>query len=133
VHHRPDRIAGFYDILEDLVNDVLLENAKVSITEEILLKRFQFEATLARHVADSEHAKIRKAGLGANRSEFRIVNGDFVARELILPRLNFWKCEIESSLCVIVGVTRFRSHGVIVRGASMTNKHDIVRILCVVD
>src|SRR5580700_8465227 len=46
----PDRIAGFDDVVENLVDDVLLEDAEVAVGEEIFLEGLEFEAGLAGHV-----------------------------------------------------------------------------------
>src|ERR1700691_4688499 len=50
----PDRVAGFDDVVEDLVDDVFLEDAQIAIGEEILLEALELEALLAGHVADGE-------------------------------------------------------------------------------
>jgi hypothetical protein len=114
-HDSPDRIAGFNDVFKDLVDDVFLKDAEVSVTEEVLLERFQFEAALTRHVANGEDAEVRKPGFWADRSHLRVVDEDFIAGKLILPGLDRGKCEIEAGFGVVVGVAGFRCHSSIVR------------------
>ena len=54
----PDGIAGFDDVFEDLVDDVFLEDAEVTVAEEVFLEGLEFEAALAGHVADVEDAEV---------------------------------------------------------------------------
>ena len=115
----PDGIAGFHHVFEDLVDDVFLEDAEVAVAEEIFLKRFEFEAAGAGHVANGEVAEVGQAGLGADGGEFGIVDDDFVVGELILPGLDFGEFEVEAGLGVIVGVARLWRHISIVRGTKM--------------
>ena len=115
----PDGIAGFHDVFEDLVDDVFLEDAEVAIAEEVFLKRFELEAALAGHVADGEVAEVGQAGFGAYGSEFWVVDDDLVAGKLVLPCFDLGEFEIESGLCVIVGVARLLRHIPIVRGTKM--------------
>src|SRR6266851_5752089 len=56
----PDGVGGFDDVVEDLVDDVLLEDAEVAIGEEVLLEGLELEALLAGHVADGEGADVRR-------------------------------------------------------------------------
>lgn len=118
----PDGIAGLDDVFEDLVDDVFLEDAEVAVAEEVFLEGSELEAALAGHVADVEDAEVRQAGFGADRSEFRIVDGDFVAGELILPCFDGGEFEVESGFGVVVGVTGLHSHRLIVRAARMTDR-----------
>lgn len=114
----PNRIAGFHHVFKDLVDDVFLKDAEVAVAEKVLLEGFQLEAAFAGHVADIQHAEVGQACLGANGSKLGVVNRDFVGWELILPGLDSWKSEVEAGFCVIVGVTRLRSHVFILRAAS---------------
>src|ERR1700739_1555235 len=114
-HHRPNRIAGLHDVLQHLIHNVFLEYAEIAVTEEELLQGFQFEADLTGHVADVKNAKVRKPCFRTDRGKLRIVNRDLIARELVLPRLNFRECKIEPCLGVIVSEARLQSHSVIVR------------------
>jgi len=107
MHDGPHRIGGLHYIFQHLVHDVFLENAKVAVAEQILFQRLEFEAALAGHVTDGEHAEVGQAGFGAHRGEFRIVDENFVARKLVLPGFNGRKGEIEAGLGVFVGVARF--------------------------
>ncbi len=100
----PHGIARFHQVFQYLVNDVLLEDPKVAVTEEVLLERFELKAAVARHVTNIENPKIRKACFWADRSQFRIVDGNFVAGKLILPCFDGGKFEVESGLGMIIGV-----------------------------
>src|SRR5580692_1557448 len=108
--HCPDRIGGLHDVFQNLVDDVLLEDAQIAIAEQIFLERLQFQASGPGHVADGEQAKVGQAGLGANRGQFRIVDEDLVARKLISPGLNCREGEVESGLGVFVGVGLLEGH-----------------------
>src|SRR6202040_47741 len=81
----PDWVAGFDDVVEDLVDDVFLEDARVAVGEEVLLEGLEFEAAAAGHVADGEAAKVGEAGLGADGGELGVVDEDLVGAELVRP------------------------------------------------
>ena len=100
----PDGVAGFDDVVEDLVDDVLLKDAEVAVSEEILLEGLEFEAGLAGHVADGEAAEVGKAGLGADGGELGVVDEDLVGFELIAPGFDGGEFCVEASLGVVVGV-----------------------------
>ena len=100
----PDGVAGFDDVLEDLIDDVFLEDAEVAIGEEIFLPGFELKAALAGHVAELDDAEVGESGLGADGGELGIVDEDFVGRELILPGFDGGKREVEAGFGVLVGV-----------------------------
>jgi len=116
-NHGPDGVTGLYDVFENLVDDVLLKDSQIAIAEEVFLQRFQLEASAARHVADGEGAKIGQAGLGTNGGQFRIVDHDFVAGELILPGFDRGKVEIKASFGVVVCVAWFLCHICVLYGS----------------
>jgi hypothetical protein len=100
----PDGIAGFNDVVEDLVDDVLLEDAEVAVGEEVLLEALELEAALAGHVADGEAAEVGEAGLGADAGELGVVDEDLVSLELVLPGLDGGEGGVEAGFGVVVGV-----------------------------
>jgi hypothetical protein len=100
----PDGVAGFDDVVEDLVDDVLLEDAEVAVGEEVFLEGLQLEAGLARHVANGDAAEVGEAGFGADGGELGVVDQDLVGFELVAPGFNGRKCGVEASLGVVVGV-----------------------------
>ncbi len=100
----PDGIAGFDDVVEDLVDDVFLEDAEVAIGEEILLEGLELEAALAGHVADGEAAEVGEPGLGADAGELGIVDEDLVGLELVLPGFDGGEGGVEAGFGVVVGV-----------------------------
>src|SRR6202000_2283374 len=65
----PDGVASFDDVVKDLIDDVLLEDAEVTVGEEIFLEGFEFETGFAGHVADGDAAEVGEAGLGADGGE----------------------------------------------------------------
>jgi len=76
---------------------------------------------VAGHVANIEDAKVGEACFWADRSQFRIVDGDFVAGKLILPYFDGREFEVESGFGMIVGVAGLHSHNPIVRVDEMAN------------
>ena len=100
----PYGIAGFHDVVENLVDDVLLEDAEIAEGEEIFLEGFEFEAGLAGHVADGDATEVGQAGLGADRGELGIVDEDLVGLELIAPGFDGRKFDVEAGFCVVVCV-----------------------------
>ena len=103
----PDGIAGFDDVFEDLIDDVFLEDAQVSVAEEVFFVGFELEAAMTRHVAQNEGAEVGQAGLGADGGELRIVDEDLVTGELIGPGFDGRECEIEPGFGVLVCVSGF--------------------------
>src|SRR5438270_13020295 len=63
---RPLRFRRFDHVFQDLIDDVLLKNAQITIAVQILLHRLQLQTVLLRHISDRDHAKIGKAGLGTH-------------------------------------------------------------------
>jgi hypothetical protein len=102
----PNGIAGLHNVFEDLVDDILLEDAEIAVGEEIFLPRLEFEAALTRHVAELDDAEVGQSGLGTDRGKLGIVDEDFVGRELVLPGFDRGKGEVEAGLGVLVGVAR---------------------------
>lgn len=103
-HMRPDRIAGFHNIFQDAIRDVLLKDPKIAVAEEIFFVRLQFQAAFARHVPKCDHTEVWQTRLWADGGEFRVVNYNFIDRKLILPRLDGRKGEIEAGLGMFVCV-----------------------------
>src|SRR5436853_7760827 len=85
----PYRAASFYNILEDPIDGVLVEDAEVAIGMDVHLQRFEFEAFLVRHVPYCNSSKIRKCSLGADGRVLRNFDGDLIALILIGERFNF--------------------------------------------
>ena len=100
----PDGVAGFDDVVEDLVDDVFLEDAEVAVGEEVLLEGLELEAAVAGHVADGEAAEVGEAGLGADGGELGVVDEDLVGAELVRPGFDGGKFGVEAGLRVVVGV-----------------------------
>ena len=100
----PDGIAGFNDIVEDLIDDVFLKDAEVTIGEEIFLEGFELEAGLAGHVADGDATEVGQAGLGTDGGELGVVDQDLVGFELIAPGVDRRKFDVEAGFCVVIRV-----------------------------
>src|ERR1019366_8774285 len=118
-HFGPHRLSAADDILQNLIHDVLLEDAEVAIRLQIFFQRLQLQAPAVGHVADHNIAKIRQASLRADRREFGIVDHNFVGWKLVGPGLDFGKVMIEPGAGVLVGVagrsgTGRLSHSIIV-------------------
>ena len=47
-------------VLQDAVDDVLLKNPQVAISEQVFLQRLQLQAAAVGHVADGDHAEVRQ-------------------------------------------------------------------------
>src|ERR1039457_5160058 len=91
----PDRIAGLHQVVQYLVHHVLLKDPKIAVAEEILLERFQLRTAFARHIAKGQKSKIWKASFRADRGEFRVVDQNLIAGELIRPGFNRGKGKVE--------------------------------------
>ena len=100
----PDGVAGFDDVVKDLVDDVFLEDAEVAVGEEVLFEGLELEAALAGHVANGEAAEVREAGLGADGGELGVVDEDFIGLELVLPGFDGREGDVEAGFGVVVGV-----------------------------
>ncbi len=100
----PDGIAGFDDVVEDLVDDVFLEDAEVAVGEEVFLEGLELQAALAGHVADGEAAEVGEARLGADAGELGVVDEDLVGLELVLPGFDGGEGGVEAGFGVVVGV-----------------------------
>ena len=102
---RPLRFRRFDHVFQDLIDDVLLKNAQITIAVQILLHRLQLQTVLLRHISDRDHAKIGKAGLGTHRGKFRHVYNNLIGRKLVWPGLNVGKIEIQARFGVRLCVT----------------------------
>jgi hypothetical protein len=100
----PDGVAGFDDVVEDLIDDVFLEDAEVAVGEEVLLEGLELEAALSGHVANGEAAEVGETGLGADAGELGVIDEDLVGLELILPGFDGGEGGVEARFGVIVGV-----------------------------
>jgi len=60
------------------------ERCPGSDSEEILFQRLQLQTAFPRHVTDGQYTEVGQAGLGADRSQLRVVDLDLVAGKLIL-------------------------------------------------
>ncbi len=100
----PDGVGGFDDVVEDLVDDILLEDAEIAVGEEILLEGLQLHAFAAGHIADGEATEVGETGLGADGGELGVVDEDLVGLELIRPGLDRGEGGVEAGFCVVVGV-----------------------------
>jgi len=82
-HGRPDGAAGFDDILEDAIDDVLIEDAQVPVGQEVFFQGFQFQDARLRLVINGQGPEIRQAGLRTDRGELRDLDLDLVTGELV--------------------------------------------------
>ena len=53
------RLARLNKILQHLIDDVLMEDADISVKEEVLFQRFQFDTVLIGDIGDAECSEIR--------------------------------------------------------------------------
>lgn len=70
--------AGLHEIVEDLVGGRFIENALVSIRQQVILQRLQFDAAFVRRVLNDDLAEVGQARFGAHRSELGAANVNFV-------------------------------------------------------
>lgn len=106
----PDWVGRFDYIVENLVADVLLEDAEVAVVEEVFLIALQLDAAFAWHIAEFDNAEVRQAGLGADGGEFGIVDHDLVGGKLVFPGLDGRKREVEACFCVLICVSLGKRH-----------------------
>jgi hypothetical protein len=100
----PDGVAGFDDVVEDLIDDVFLKDAEVAIGEEIFLEGLELKAGFAGHVADGDATEVGQSGLGADGGELGVIDEDLVGFKLVAPGFDAREGGIEAGLGVIVGV-----------------------------
>lgn len=100
----PFRANGFDDVAKDFVHRVFVEDAEVTVGEEIHFQGFQLEAIFPRHVLNGDGAIVGHAGLGADRGIFGKARGDDVAGKLIRPGLEFGQFRGDAGAGVFAGV-----------------------------
>src|SRR5262245_4836691 len=66
------------EVVEDLVGDVLVEDAAIAELDDVVLERLQLDAARVGDVGDADLAEVGQAGLRAQRGELRTLNRDFV-------------------------------------------------------
>lgn len=72
----PVRIACLNNIVENHVGDTLIKRAHVAIRQHVVFKRLEFKTGFIRHVVNVNRPKVRQAGFGAHRREFRALGHD---------------------------------------------------------
>src|SRR6266567_3966015 len=97
-------------VFQNLIDDILLEDTKIAVVQQILLERFQFQAKLGRHVTNLQQAKVGQAGLRAHRRKLRHVNEDFISGKLVRPGIDLWENVVQSGFSVVFGVTCTMCH-----------------------
>src|SRR5262245_36798010 len=75
--HAP-RLNGADQVVEDLVGDVLVEDAAVPEFDQVVLERFELDAARVGDVGDSDLTEIRQSGLRAERGELGALNDDLI-------------------------------------------------------
>ena len=71
-------VDGGDEVVEDLVGDVLVEDAAVSELDQVVLQRLQLDAQRVGDVGDPDLAEIGQPGLRADRRELGTADGDLV-------------------------------------------------------
>src|SRR6476469_370178 len=104
LHDCPRWFHGTHHVFQHLVYDVFLKDAQIAIVQQVFLKRLEFQAKLAGHVADFQNAEIGQASLGTDRGELRHVNENFVSGKLVGPGIDFRETMVQPGFCVIVGI-----------------------------
>lgn len=74
----PSRFAGFYQVVENPVGYVLVEDSGIAEFKEVVFEGLQLDTASVGHVADGDRAEVRQAGLGTDRGEFGVDNLDGV-------------------------------------------------------
>jgi hypothetical protein len=104
----PLRLCRLHHVVQYLVNDVFLENAKTAVFVDVFLQRLQLEAMTVGHVTYPDGPKIRQVRLRTHGGKFRNVDFDFVSRKLIGKRLDLRKLMIETRFRVVGRVAKPR-------------------------
>ena len=107
-YSRRDRLAGFDDVGQNLVDGIFVEDANIAVGMNIDFERFEFDAGLIWNVGELDGSKIRKAGLWANGGVFWNVNGNLITRILVRPGFQFRQFCRQSAFRMLFGVRRFR-------------------------
>ena len=74
----PPRLTRGHEVIEDLVGDILVEDAFIAELDEVVLERFQLDAEPVGHVIDANLSKVGQTGFGADRRELRAADEHLV-------------------------------------------------------
>src|SRR3989441_9568151 len=79
------RIAGFHKVFENHIDRVFVKDLHVAKRIDIELQTLQFDATLVRHILDTNRRKVRKVREGTDASKLRHfkLNFDLAAGKFI--------------------------------------------------
>jgi len=83
-----DGATGSYDVLEDAVDGILVENSYISVGMDVRFESLQLEAMLVWFVVKGDSSEVRQVGLGANGCVFWDDDCNFVSLILIGKCLN---------------------------------------------
>src|SRR3954453_15990753 len=73
------------EVVEDLVGDVLVENAAVAEFDQVILQRLELDARRIGHVSNPDLPEIGQACFRTERCELRTIDGDLVVA--VRPRV----------------------------------------------
>ena len=93
-------------IVQNAINGVFVEDAKGTVSEDVVLERLELQAPLGRQVVNRDRPEIGQAGPGADGRVLWEGDGDLVARILVGPGFNGGQLRTKSPPCMSGSVQR---------------------------
>lgn len=102
--------AGCYEIFQDFVRDVFVENSDIAIFKHVFFERFELDAVFVGDVIDLDGGEVGKACFWADTCEFGDSHADRVVFVcvLVFPGFDGWHFELaDVVLAIVVGAFGF--------------------------
>jgi hypothetical protein len=96
----PDWMARFDDIVQDSVDGIFVEDAKIPVGVDVHFERFQLKTFFIRHVVQRNGSKVRQVGFRTNRCVLGDLNCNFISLVLIREGLDVRQRYRNAALCV---------------------------------
>ena len=91
----PSRGTCFYNIIQDAIDYVFVEDTNISVREDIFLETLQLKAMFRRFVRKVQDSEIRKAGLWTDCRKLRDLHVDSVFTVVVYVAEDFYVWRFE--------------------------------------